>query len=191
MLVSKYFPAKEKKACKPEASLGLKRCNFVDVMRQFSNSREFIDKLNINFNALIALPLLLIGLGYLQVEHRDWPALLEADRALRGSVVVGLALLVTLISLRFKREARKLAAVNDLSWQMSTYYQLAMFYYKTMFALAMLMAVLLFLWAATELALVYVYLLFWLSIFRPNLRSVADIFGLEGETRRQFINKEI
>ena len=173
------------------ARFGAKRCSFADVMRKFTNSGEFIEKLNTNFNALIALPLLLIGVGYLQVEHRDWPALLAADKALRGSVVVGLALLVTLISLRFKREARKLAAFNDLSWQMSTYYQLAMFYYKTMFALSMLMAVLLFLWAATELALVYVYLLFWLSVFRPSLRSVADVFGLEGETRRQFINKEI
>ena len=73
---------------------------------------------------------------------------------------------------------------------MAAYYSLARFYYWSAFAISVIAAALLFLFAHLAFAVIYAYMLFWMSVFRPALRSLADLFDLQDEEKLKFLNKE-
>ena len=157
---------------------------------KFTDSQAFVGKLNNLFNGLIALPLLIVGFGYLEISTGSWSALMEATNALIVGMLVALAGLVTYISIQFKKESRKLGVFDNIQAKMSAYYSLAAFYYWSVFALAIIAAALLFLFAHVSFAVLYAYMLFWMSVFRPTLRSLADLFDLEEEEKKKFLSKE-
>ena len=105
-------------------------------------------------------------------------------------MVLGLGVLVTYISLQFKKETRKLIIFDTVQEKMSTYYELARFYYWSVFALSLIAATLLFMFAHLGFAVIYAFMLFWMSVFRPALRSLADLFGLKDEEKKRFLNKD-
>ena len=80
-----------------------------------------------------------------------------------------------------------LATIHD---KMDAYFLLASFYYWSAFGLSIISAVMLFVVADVAFAVVYAYILFWMSLFRPTLRSLADLFGLKDTEREGFLNKE-
>lgn len=157
---------------------------------KYKNSQEFLRRVSNLYNALLAFPLLLVGFGYLEVTNGSWEALMESDTSLVGSMIVGLVAISTWLSLRFKKESRKLALLETLDDKMDAYFMLASFYYWSAFGLSIIAAIMLFVVANVAFAVVYAYILFWMSLFRPTLRSLADLFGLEDEERRVFLNKE-
>lgn len=157
---------------------------------KYKNSQEFLRKLSNLFNGLLAFPLLLVGFGYLEVSNGSWTAIMESNDALVISMVVGLIVISTYLSLRFKKESRKLTALDTIHDKMDAYFMLASFYYWSSFGLAIIAAVMQFVVAHVAFAVVYAYILFWMSLFRPTLRSLADLFGLKDEERRAFLEKE-
>jgi len=157
---------------------------------KFTDSQAFINKLNNLFNGLIALPLLVVGFGYLEISNGSWSAIIEPENAIVVSMVLGLGALATFVSLKFKKETRKLTVFDDIQVKMLAYYGLASFYYWSMFILSIISAALLFVFAHLSFAVVYAFILFWMSVFRPTLRSLADLFGLKDEEKMKFLNKE-
>ena len=157
---------------------------------KFTDSQAFINKLNNLFNGLIALPLLVVGFGYLEISNGSWSAIIEPENAIVVSMVLGLGALATFVSLKFKKETRKLTVFDDIQVKMVAYYGLASFYYWSMFILSIISAALLFVFAHLSFAVVYAFILFWMSVFRPTLRSLADLFGLKDEEKMKFLNKE-
>lgn len=157
---------------------------------KFTDSQAFVNKLNNLFNGLIALPLLVVGFGYLEISNGSWSALIEPSNAIVIGMVVALGALITYVSLQFKKESRKLTVFEGIQAKMTAYLNLASFYYWSGFALSIIAAALLFLFAHLVFAVVYAYMLFWMSVFRPTLRSLADLFDLKDEEKLNFLNKE-
>lgn len=157
---------------------------------EFKDSQVFLNKLNNLFNGLLAAPLLLIGFGYLEVSNGSWVAVMEPSNAIVVSMILAIGALVTYLSLKFKKESRKIISFEDIQVKMVAYYGLAKFYYLSVFALSIISATLLFLFAHLAFTVIYAYMIFWMSIFRPTLRSLADLFGLKDEEKRKFLNKE-
>ena len=157
---------------------------------KYKNSQEFLKRLSNLFNGLLAFPLLLVGFGYLEITSGSWAAIMESSNSLVVSMSAGLGVIATWLSLRFKRESRKLAMLETIHDKMDAYFMLASFYYWSAFGLSIISAVMLFLVAHLAFAVVYAYILFWMSLARPSLRSLADLFGLKDEEKRAFMNKE-
>ena len=157
---------------------------------KFTDSQAFINKLNNLFNGLIALPLLVVGFGYLEISNGTWTAIIEPTNAIIISMVLAIGGLATFVSLKFKKETRKLTVFDDIQVKMVAYYGLASFYYWSMFILSVIASALLFVFAHLSFSVVYAFILFWMSVFRPTLRSLADIFGLKDEEKMKFLNKE-
>lgn len=157
---------------------------------KFTDSQAFVNKLNNLFNGLIALPLLIVGFGYLEISTGSWSALMEPSNAIVIGLVVVLGVLITYVSLQFKKESRKLTVYNDIQAKMVAYFSLASFYYWSAFALSITAAALLYLFAHLAFAVIYAYMLFWMSVYRPTLRSLADLFDLKDEEKFKFLNKE-
>jgi hypothetical protein len=157
---------------------------------KFTSSQVFINKLNNLFNGLIALPLLFVAFGYLEISNGDWVGVMQADNVLLISTIAGMGALVSYLSLRFKKESRNLTVFDDLQVKMEAYYRLASFYYWSVFALAVSTTALLYFFAHVAYAVLYAFILFWMSVFRPTVRSLADLFSLEGDEKRKFLNKE-
>lgn len=157
---------------------------------KYKNSQEFLKRLSNLFNGLLAFPLLLVGFGYLEVSSGSWVAMMESSNSLVFSMIAGLGIISTWLSLRFKRESRKLTLLPTIHDKMDAYFMLASFYYWSAFGLSIISAVMLFVVADVAFAVVYAYILFWMSLFRPTLRSLADLFGLKDEEKKGFLNKE-
>lgn len=157
---------------------------------KYKNSQEFLKKLSNLYNGLLAFPILLVGFGYLEISNGNWTAIVESSNALVGSMVVGLVVISTYLSLRFKKETRKLSNLLTIHDKMDAYFMLASFYYWSAFGLSIIAAIMLLVAAHLAFAVVYAYIIFWMSIFRPTLRSLADLFGLKDEERRGFLEKE-
>ena len=157
---------------------------------KFSSSQVFINRLNNLFNGLIALPLLLVGFGYLEISNGDWAGVMQTDNAILISTIIGMAALVSYLSLRFKKESRNLTVFDEIQVKMEAYFRLASFYYWSVFALSISATALLFFFAHVAYAVLYAFILFWMSVFRPTVRSLTDLFALEGEEKRKFLNKE-
>ncbi len=157
---------------------------------KYKSSQDFLRRLNNLFNGLIAFPLLLVGFGYLEISSGSWTALMESSNALIGSMMVGLVVIFTYLSTRFKRESRKLVVFLTIQEKMDAYFALASFYYWSAFGISIITTAMLFLLAHVGFAVVYAYVLFWMSLFRPTLRSLADLFDLKDEERKAFLNKE-
>jgi hypothetical protein len=157
---------------------------------KFKDSDAFLIKLNNLFNGLIAVPLLLVGFGYLEISNGSWSAVIEPTNAIIISMVTGLGALITYISLQFKKETRKLTVFDTLQEKMAAYYALARFYYWSVFALSIIAATLLFMFAHLAFTVIYAFMLFWMSVFRPTLRSLADLFDLKDEEKTRFLNKD-
>ena len=136
------------------------------------------------------MPLLVVGFGYLEISNGSWSAIMASTNAIIVGMVLALGLLVTYISLKFKKESRKLNVFDDIQSKMAAYYSLARFYYWSVFALSVIAATLLFLFAHLAFAVIYAFMLFWMSVFRPTLRSLADLFDLRDEEKLKFLNKE-
>ena len=136
------------------------------------------------------MPLLVVGFGYLEISNGSWSAIMASTNAIIVGMVLALGLLVTYISLKFKQESRKLNVFDDIQSKMAAYYSLARFYYWSVFALSVIAATLLFLFAHLAFAVIYAFMLFWMSVFRPTLRSLADLFDLRDEEKLKFLNKE-
>jgi hypothetical protein len=157
---------------------------------EFTDSSDFLNKLNNLFNGLIAAPLLIVGFGYLEIDGGSWLGLLAPNNSIVIGMIIALGVLVSFISLKFKRESRKLVVFDDVKVQMTAYYGLARFYYFSVFALSLIAAALLFIFAHRAFAVVYAFMLFWLSVFRPTLRSLANLFNLKDEQKTEFLNKK-
>lgn len=157
---------------------------------KFSDSQVFVNKLNNLFNMLIAIPLLLVGFGYLEISSGSWSALMEPTNEIVIGLGAGIAIMISYLSFRFKNESRNLVIFENLKLKMNSYYRLATFYYWSAFALACMATALLYLFAHPAFAIVYAFILFWLSVFRPTIKSLADIFALKDEEKRKFLNKE-
>ena len=157
---------------------------------QFTSSESFITKLNNLFNGLLAIPLLLVGFGYLEIDNGSWTALIEPTNALIIGMSTGLGALILYLSLRFKKESRTLMVFDTIQAKMEAYYSLASFYYWSVFALSLVTAAMLYLFAHLVFSVIYAFIIFWMSVFRPTLRSLADLFDLKDEERSKFINKE-
>jgi hypothetical protein len=157
---------------------------------EFTDSSDFLNKLNNLFNGLIAAPLLIVGFGYLEIDGGSWQGLLAPNNSIVIGMIIALGVLVSFISLKFKKESRKLVIFDDVKVQMTAYYGLARFYYFSVFALSLIAAALLFIFAHRAFAVVYAFMLFWLSVFRPTLRSLANLFNLKDEQKTEFMNKE-
>lgn len=136
------------------------------------------------------MPLLVVGFGYLEISNGSWSAIMASTNAIIVGMVLALGVLVTYISLKFKKESRKLNVFDDIQSKMAAYYSLARFYYWSVFALSVIAATLLFLFAHLAFAVIYAFMLFWMSVFRPTLRSLADLFDLRDEEKLKFLNKE-
>ena len=157
---------------------------------KFTNSSAYVNKLNNLFNVLIAIPLLLIGYGYLQIRSGLWTALMEPTNGIVIGMSLGIVLMITYLSFRFKKESRHLVVFDELQVKMLSYYRLASFYYWSAFALSLVTTALLFLFAHLAFAIVYAFILFWMSIYGPTIKGLADLFDLEEEEKRKFLNKE-
>lgn len=157
---------------------------------KFEESGTFINKLNNLFNGLIAVPLLLVGFGYLEIKSGSWTALIEPTNAIIIGMAVGISVLIVYLSLKFKKESRTLISFSSITDKMDGYYKLASFYYWSVFGLSVITTSLLYLFGHLAFTLVYAFIIFWLSVVRPTLTSISDLFGLKEEEKRKFINKE-
>jgi predicted membrane protein len=115
---------------------------------------------------------------------------MEPNNAVLISSIIGIGGLATYLSLRFKKETRSLTALDGLLEKMYAYYRLASFYYWAAFALSIVATSLLYLFADVAYAVVYAFILFWMSIFRPTSRNLVDLFDLKEEEKLKFLNNE-
>ena len=158
----------------------------------FQSSQDFIDKLNNLFNGLIALPLLLIAFGYLEIYSGDFNGYVTLNSWYFSLVfVIVIVGLMVYLFRSFKTEVKKIDTSLSIMDRVVFYYNTAKRFYLRVFFLSLFTTGLLFLFGEKSYAGAYAFILFILSVNRPNLGSIASQLGLKGDDRQTFINKSL
>lgn len=153
----------------------------------FNSAEIFIEKLNYWFNGLIALPLLAVGYGYLEIYSGGITGLIEAHIYITSAIITLLLIYAVFVTLGYKKLIKMISREDSLLTRLETYFVLSKQFYAKIFVISMVTVVGLYVSGSIFYAGFYAFLLFLLSIYRPSLLMVATKLGMKGEERKAFI----
>lgn len=154
---------------------------------KFSSPELFLEKLNNWFNGLIALPLLAIGYGYLEIFSGGLIGLFVMDIYITIAIITLLLVYAILITRAYKKNISDISTDDPLAMRIETYFMVSKFFYMKIFVVSMIAVVGLYITGSVTYAGFYAFLLFLLSIYRPSLLTIANKLRLKGEERAAFI----
>lgn len=154
---------------------------------KFSTSESFLEKINQWFNGLIALPLLAVAYGYLEIFSGGLNGLFSVNIYITVAVIILLLGYSVLTTLRYKKLINSISADDSLAFRLEIYFDVSKLFYLKIFVVSMITVVGLYITGSIAYAGFYAFLLFLLSIYRPSLLTVATKLGMKGEERKAFI----
>ncbi len=155
----------------------------------FTSPEDFLEKLNQWFNGLIALPLLAIAYGYLEIFSGGLKGLIVLDDRV-NYVVISLGLVYAIYVTRsYKHQIRAIKGDESLMIRLTTYFVISKSFFLKIFLISLLSVLGLYITGSVAFAGFYAFLLFLLSIYRPGLLNVANKLGLKGDVRKDFLRK--
>ena len=156
----------------------------------FTTAGELNDKLNQLFNGLIAIPLLLVAYGYLEIYSGGYTGVisLKSNSLLIGIIVV-IVLVTAYLMRRYRQQLKLIGQDLKLEDRAVDYFLISRQYYLYCFLLAIIETALLYIFGDVAFAGAYALNLFVLSVNRPGIGTMANYLSLEGKTRKDFINR--
>ncbi|MCF6351919.1 MAG: hypothetical protein L3J06_02810 [Cyclobacteriaceae bacterium] len=155
----------------------------------FTSPEEFLDRLNQWFNSLIALPLLLVAYGYLEIFSGGITAMVEVSRYVVIFLVTTSLAYAILVTRLYKNEIKAIDKALALRLRLVSYYSISKVFFIRIFVVSLISVVGLYVTGSVAFAGFYAFLLFLLSIYRPALLNVANKLALKGEERTNFLKK--
>ena len=153
----------------------------------FNSPESFLEKLNNWFNGFIALPLLAVGYGYLEIFSGGLVGLYPIDIYVTLAIIALLLISAVYITYTYKLLIRGIGSDDPLALRIATYFDVSKLFFLRIFIIAMLAVIGLYITGSIAYAGFYAFLLFLLSIYRPSLLTVANKLGLKGEERSEFL----
>ena len=153
----------------------------------FNSPESFLEKLNKWFNGLIALPLLAVGYGYLELYSGGIKGLIEIDIYITAAIITVLIVYAIIVTRNYKKEIKLISKDVTLLAKLESYFVLSKQFYIKIFVISMVAVLGLYVAGSIAYAGFYAFLLFLLSIYRPSLLTVAAKLGMKKEERKEFI----
>lgn len=153
----------------------------------FNSPEAFIEKLNNWFNGLIALPLLAVGYGYLEIYTGGLQGIMEIDIYATAFIISVLLIYSVVITRTFKSQIKDITVDDTLLSKLQTYFAISKSFYIKIFLISLFAVLGLYITGSISYAGFYAFLLFLLSIYRPSLLTVATKLGMKGEERKAFV----
>jgi len=157
----------------------------------FATPKDFLEVINKWFNGLIALPLLAVSYGYLEIHSGRIEPILVSSLYLNMAIIVLVMISVILVSLKYRKSIGRINKVDALKVRLVDYFFKSKSYYVSILISSLLTAILLFVTANSFYAGLYAFQLFALSIHKPSMLAVANRLNLKGEERTNFLTKEL
>lgn len=158
---------------------------------QFDNGGQLYERLSRLFNILIAIPLVIVSFGYLEIYSGSFDGLYRVDSSIMTvGVILVLVILAGIFMRNYQQSVKRIPKDLPLPDRVRIYYEGSVTYYVRMFVLSMTAALFLVVFGNVAYAGAYAFLLFTLSINRPGIATIANHLGLEGKKRSEFINNE-
>lgn len=153
----------------------------------FNSPESFIEKLNSWFNGLIAMPLLAVGYGYLEIFTGGLQGLFNMDIYVTSAIILILGIFAIVVTRNYKKGIKDIPVEDDILSRLTAYYIVSKSYYIKIFIISLIAVLGLYLSGSIAYAGFYAFLLFLLSIYRPSLLTVATKLGMKGKERIKFI----
>lgn len=153
----------------------------------FNSPEAFIEKLNNWFNGLIALPLLAVGYGYLEIYTGGLQGVIDIDIYFTAFIICALLIYGVVVTRNYKNQIKNIKVDDTLLSKLQIYFTVSKSFYTKIFIVSLLTVLGLYITGSTAYAGFYAFLLFLLSIYRPSLLSVATKLGMKGEERKEFV----
>ncbi len=155
----------------------------------FASPEEFLDRLNQWFNGLIALPLLLVAYGYLEIFSGGITAMVEVTNFLIATIIIICLIFSILATRTYKNQIRAIDKTEPVPLRLTAYFFISKYFFLKIFVVSLISVVGLYVTGSVAFAGFYAFLLFLLSIYRPALLNVANKLALKGEERSNFLKK--
>lgn len=154
---------------------------------KFNSPDEFIEKLNNWFNGLIALPLVAVGYGYLEIFTGGLQGITEIDTYINLFIIGILLAYAVVVTRTYKIKIKDINGDGTLFSKLETYFIISKSFYIKIFSISLITVLGLYISGSIAYAGSYAFLLFLLSIYRPSLLTVATKLGMKGEERKAFV----
>ncbi|MFY0690248.1 MAG: hypothetical protein JXQ90_23945 [Cyclobacteriaceae bacterium] len=158
----------------------------------FKSWSSFYQRINLVFNALIAISLLPFAYLYLEMQSAaNRQPMIDSSYAL-AIQIVGLVVVIVLLFIAHSRSKRDFDSLNmdqDLSGKLQQYYQTQLVRYVLMELSAVLSFAIVFLLRDFLFIAVYVIILFWFSFVRPTYENVCKSLRLSKDERERINNE--
>ncbi|MCB0497405.1 MAG: hypothetical protein KDC79_14785 [Cyclobacteriaceae bacterium] len=160
-------------------------------MINFSTPSAFLEKINQWFNGLIALPILAVSYGYLEIHSGRFNGIVMINLYQEFVLIIPILFAAVVYTRRYRKQVGRIFLDKPLNERVKEYFRFSKSYYLIMFLLGMLTTICIFVFGSTSFAGLYAFQLFILSIHRPTLLSVANKLNLKGDIRSDFLKKNI
>ena len=158
---------------------------------EFATPKDFLEIINKWFNGLIALPLLAVSYGYLEIHNGQIEPMIASGFYLNISIIVLIIIGVVVFSLKHKQNIRKISSENALRVRLFDFFMISKNYYIIILIFSLVTTILLYATANSSFAGLYAFQLFALSIHKPSMLSVANKLNLKGDERTNFLIKDL
>jgi hypothetical protein len=153
----------------------------------FNTPEEFLDSLNKWFNGLIALPLLAVAYGYLEIFSGGLTGVFIIDIYATGVIIFLLLAYAVFITRSYKILISNISKDDLLAERLLDYFEVSKSFFLKIFVVSIISVSGLYITGSVAFAGFYAFLLFLLSIYRPSLLTVANKLGLKGDEKNAFL----
>ena len=159
----------------------------------FESTEDYFYKINLWFSWVLAAPLVLFVILYLEWRDDSWMAFLQSESLVQIATFLGIPIILAIgliAHLRFRKSIREIEPSIDLRNKLGNYasYFIRMQLFFTISALISMFS--LFLTGSNLFAVYYLILLFFISLSRPSPQLISKQLKLNAENREILLKKK-
>lgn len=155
--------------------------------------KPFLDKINLIFNSILALPLVAFGWMYLEAKAGRFSTNLDTMNANLINFIVPFVVL-SIIGFSFYRFKRKVAGISDdlpLSVKLESYLKIALVTYAGLELALVLSVVGYYFTLSNTMVVMFVIVLVFFSLNKPTPMRIANNLNLKDRDRDVMMNKNV
>lgn len=159
----------------------------------FESTEDFFYKINLWFSWVLAAPLVLFVILYLEWRDDSWMAFIQSETLLRIAIFSGIPIILGIgifAHLTFRKSIREIEPSLVLRDKLGKYAALFL-RMQLFFTISALISMLsLFLTGSNLFAVYYLILLFFISLSRPSPQLISKQLKLSSENREILLKKK-
>jgi hypothetical protein len=158
---------------------------------KFYSVKPFLDKINLIFNSILALPLVAFGWLYLEAKAERFEAFANSSTANIINFIFPFVVLsvIGVSGYLFKRKVSQISKEKNLEAKLDEYLRIALMKYAGLVLALVISVIGYYLTLSNTMVVMFVIVLVFFSINKPSALRIANNLNLKDEDKDVMMNK--